>query len=210
MGRKASSKLREKLVALIEGTLVSYVETRKVLLYGPMGMGKSHEIFMLARDLAEAYEEKKVDGRLVRIVMVADCTLLVADPFVVLQRAFFVAFATTELVCQHIKCLETIDGLKTFCKNRDEDLVFILDQYQALDSSSIDNTTEKAKVSRARDLMEELCWVRKEVRITSAGAREFSVQTWSGHSIVQPIPFLDDLDEVSCSFEHFPYPKGPN
>jgi hypothetical protein len=138
MGRKKFSELHQAFGDL------SMNGFRKLLLFGTMGFGKSHIVAALVCFLLR-------QGK--RVVFLPDCKAMLEDPVEYLQAALLLAMHGDAEAQHRVTCARSADELTQFCKSHGEDLLFIVDQFNAFDADQLDSATATLKKSVAQDLV---------------------------------------------------------
>lgn len=189
MGRAAYAGLRDTVMALVSGTLGNpLVESREqMLIHGPMGTGKSHLLLLLMWDLLEEFEYQRELGRTdCRLIPILDCQHLIRDPHSALKNAFIWGFSGNEAI-RRVRTLDTLDDLLRFTKQRSEKLVFLFDQWQALEAAQ--HVVKLLGPFTADNSV--------VIKVTSAGADEINRQQVSSHNDAFLYPLHEGLSEVS-------------
>lgn len=121
----------------------SYTEIiGNILIVGPVGIGKSHLLAAAVSDFTEEFQRKHITtNRRKRIVSIIDCELLRHDrAFKVIREALFVAFGDDDKNLMRLENCTTSDELINFCENIEDTLLWLLDQWEAING---DNEVKK-------------------------------------------------------------------
>ena len=121
MGRVGFSTL---LKDIEDGHNRGYTAT---MIFGTIGYGKSHILAAMA-----CYYHQK--GR--KVVYIPDCHSLIEDPLDYLKSAFYLTFHNDDENQHQIAQCSTLENIETFCSYYKGCLLFIIDQWNALDGDN--------------------------------------------------------------------------
>jgi hypothetical protein len=108
-----------------------------MLLYGPVGYGRSHLLATVAYLLI-------AKGR--RVVYIPDCGLLERDPFTYVQTAMLLAWADDPIKLRQICSLRSDSDIGEFFRLNGRDVLFIIDQLEVLDKPDVVAATTTTKL----------------------------------------------------------------
>lgn len=130
-----------------------------ILVVGPAGTGKSHVLAAAVSDFTEEFYRKHVHGnRRKRVVSIMDCGLLQQDrAFLVIRDALFVAFGDDDQSLTRIGACTTSEQLVNFCENTEDQLLWLLDQWQCVEGDN-----------EVKTLLFRMCCNHCMVRVASA------------------------------------------
>lgn len=167
MGRSEFAEVRARVEKLLVGKLAGGL--KKLLIYGPKGTGKTHLLVQLVLHLTEEFNH---NGDFKRIAPILDSQGLVVESerVTVFQDALAWAYWNAAPVLLEIAKLESMADVKHFLKGRKKELVWAVDQYQALEN-------EPAAKSELDGLLRKF----PKVIATSGGSRELTEVLLTGH-----------------------------
>jgi hypothetical protein len=193
MGRSTLGSLRKNIIDMIDGKLQANVDllstSTVILVHGPMGSGKSHIVLLLLWDLTEEFASQSLatNRKRVRFIPILDCEMVIGDFFRVLIASFMWAFADDEESIRKLKAISDSKDLQIFASNSQDKLVFVLDQWQALEN----NSEAKSRLLRI------IPWSSYQIRVTSAGGEELQREVLSNHSKAFKHTLSGGINEVS-------------
>jgi hypothetical protein len=194
MGRSTLGSLRKNIIDMIDGKLQANVDllstSTVILVHGPMGSGKSHIVLLLLWDLTEEFASRPRPlsmGKRVRFIPILDRKTVINDFFRVLIASFMWAFADDEESIRKLKAISDSKDLQIFASNSQDKLVFVLDQWQALEN----NSEAKSRLLRI------IPWSSYQIRVTSAGGEELQREVLSNHSKAFKHTLSGGIKEVS-------------
>ena len=127
----------------------------EIFLYGTIGWGKSHLLAAMVCLLMR-------NGR--KVVYLPDCRAMLQYPVRYFSSALVLTFASDPIIQQQAAALETDDQIIRFC-NQFVDLIFIVDEWNALDPEMKHDSLEK---SNLRSLIYRAACVNDLVMAASA------------------------------------------
>lgn len=128
MGREIFSQLFDVLTSILQGG-----NLMDLWVFGPIGYGKSHLLATMTYLLtAQGY----------RVIYLPDCRFCEKDPFCYVQTAMFFAWGDDPVKLGQIKQLRSQDDIQEFLSHN-ANVLFIIDQINALDEKSGEHTKNK-------------------------------------------------------------------
>ena len=165
---------REIFTELLNEVQKPWLPDRSSLwVYGTRGYGKSHLLAALVYCLSAT--EK-------RIVYIPDCRGCLIDPITYIRAAMLFAWADDESKKEEIMTLKTWAEIYEFFQNcryasfrgsRERELIFVIDQMNALAQLNVDDDSEKTNKANLRDWLRKFTAGHKAIFSTSANYTTF-------------------------------------
>jgi Cdc6-like AAA superfamily ATPase len=161
---------RERFTELLNEVEEPWLSNRSALwVYGTRGYGKSHILAALVYYLSDT--EK-------RIVYIPDCRACVPNAIPYLQAAMLFAWADDENKKEEIMRLKTWEKIYDFFQNSESfgnsrELIFVIDQMNALAESDEDSHIQKTKKANLCDWLERFRAGHKAILSTSANDKTY-------------------------------------
>jgi hypothetical protein len=205
MGRENYVKIRDSITTLLNSRFLNSsssgegVVTKEVYFYGNLGGGKSHILITLALDFFATFRLKKQPYY---VVIIPDCAAMLAEgPLTYLTKCFALAFADSEDNLKTVEKIQTLEHLLELTNSAAQyiNLLFVVDQDNALDIKDADPTVVQTQKFECRRLLSSLASSHFMIRGASAN-NESALRRYQKQQNIFPIDIFGGFTEVQTSF----------
>lgn len=188
MGREIFGKLLDSVMDAIEGS-----KTLDLWVYGPIGYGKSHLLATMVYYLT---------CRRRKVIYLPDCRICEHMHVSYVLTAMFFAWANDQEKLEKIILLETEKDIQRFLNTDTDDVVFIIDQVNALDE---ENKTDMTNKSTVRNWLNKCRGESRTLLSTSANNVSFmrTPHQQDNHDVIHVYGGFNDVSLNSCQHYNF-------